>query len=292
MRNLNRQLTPSHHHTDPCNSIEGVITLGCAFIGYVFTLPFPDQLLASGAKSSFTQAELEIILDRVERDRGDAEPDELTVSKVIRTGLRWELWVYGFMFLCCSAPIYAFAYFIQIILKTLGYSTAVVFLLCAPPYLFSIFWTVGVAWCADRTRLRMPWMVLNAAITLTGLLLTAYHKNNGVRYFGKSPHFQLLQLHVVYPSEYQLTSYRNLPRCLRLQRQPPHHHRLSIQQCPRRIPAFRRQRRPNALRSHRWHLRLLHVHAEGIPLLSDRCVVRRGDAVPLDGSRGSHVLVV
>lgn len=151
----------------------------------MFTLPFPDQLLASGTKSSFTQAELETILDRVERDRGDAEPDELTAGKALRIGLRWELWVYGFMFLCCSAPIYAFAYFIQIILKTLGYSTAVVFLLCAPPYLFSIIWTVGVAWLADRTKLRMPWMVLNAAITLTGLLLTAYHKNNGVRYFGK-----------------------------------------------------------------------------------------------------------
>jgi hypothetical protein len=151
----------------------------------VFTLPFPDQLLASGKKSSFTQADLEVVLNRVERDRGDAEPDELTVGKVLRYAIRWELWVYGFMFLCCSAPIYAFAYFIQIILTTLGYSTAVVFLLCAPPYLLSIFWTLGVAWGADRTRLRMPWMVLNAAVTLVGLLLTAYHKNNGVRYFGK-----------------------------------------------------------------------------------------------------------
>ncbi|KAK7398349.1 hypothetical protein QQX98_012283 [Neonectria punicea] len=164
--------------------IEGTITVGFAFIGYAFTLPFPDQLLASGAKSSFTREELETILDRVERDRGDAEPDALTLRKVVQTGLRWELWVYGLMFLCCSAPIYAFAYFIQIILTTLGYSTAVVFLLCAPPYLFSIIWTLGVAWFADRSRVRMPWMVLNAAITLTGLLLTAYHESNAVRYFG------------------------------------------------------------------------------------------------------------
>ncbi|KAH7157167.1 major facilitator superfamily domain-containing protein [Dactylonectria macrodidyma] len=164
--------------------IEGAITVGFAFIGFVFTLPFPDQLLASGVKSSFTREELEIILDRVDRDRSDAEPDALTFRKVGRTGLRWELWVYGFMFLCCSAPIYAFAHFVQIILTTLGFSTAMVFSLCAPPYLFSIFWTLGVAWLADRSRMRMPWMVLNAAITLTGLLLTAYHKSNAVRYFG------------------------------------------------------------------------------------------------------------
>jgi hypothetical protein len=47
---------------------------------------------------------------------------------------------------------------------------------CAPPYLFSAIWTVVVAWMADRTKLRMPYMVLNAVITLVGLLLTAYDK--------------------------------------------------------------------------------------------------------------------
>lgn len=151
-------------------TIEGVITIGFAFVGYMFTLPFPDQMLASGKASTFTHEELEIILNRVERDRRDVAPDKLTFRNVLHYAMRWELWVDGLMFLCCSAPIYAFAYFIQIILITLGYTTAVVFLLCAPPYLFSIIWTLAVAWAADRTRLRMPWMVLNAAIILTGLL--------------------------------------------------------------------------------------------------------------------------
>jgi hypothetical protein len=141
-------------------------------------------MLASGKRQGFTVQELEIVLDRIERDRGDAQPDKLTWPKFFQHAKNWELWVYGFMFLTCSAPIYAFAYFIQIILGTIVDSTAVVFLLCAPPYLFSIIWTVGCAWLADRTRLRMPWMVLNAAITLTGLLITAYSSNSGARYFG------------------------------------------------------------------------------------------------------------
>ncbi|CAK7209425.1 hypothetical protein SBRCBS47491_000437 [Sporothrix bragantina] len=164
--------------------IEGAITVGFAFIGYIFVLPFPDQMLASGKTGPFTREELEIVLDRVERDRGDADPDRLTLRKVFHHSLSWPLWVYGFMFMCCSAPIYAFAYFIQTILSTMGYSTAKVFLLCAPPYLFSMIWTYAVAIFADRSHLRMPWMVLNSAITLTGLLLTAYHHNNAVRYFG------------------------------------------------------------------------------------------------------------
>lgn len=174
-------------------SIEGALTVGVAIPSYWIILNFPDSLLADGKKGYFTQNELEVVLDRIERDRGDSQPDKLTWPKFWKHVGSWQLWVYGFMFMCCSAPIYAFAYFIQTILKTMGYSTALVFLLvsllpsntsyvlltrlkCAPPYLFSAIWTVAVAWMADKTKLRMPYMVLNSIITLTGLLLTTYHK--------------------------------------------------------------------------------------------------------------------
>jgi hypothetical protein len=111
------------------NRIEGALTIGVAILGYFIVLNFPDAILASGKKGYFTQAELEVVLDRVERDRGDSLPDKLTQENFWRHISSWQLWMYGFMFLCCSAPIYAFAYFIQMILKTMGYTTAVVFLL-------------------------------------------------------------------------------------------------------------------------------------------------------------------
>lgn len=148
-------------------SVEGARTIGAALIGYFLVLGFPDQVLSSGKYKGSTQQELETVLDRVERDRGDTAPDELTWSKFWTHVLNWQLRVYGLMFLTCSAPTYAFAYFIQMILGTIGYTTfttLMVFLLCAPPYLFSIFWTLFIAWIADRTRLRMPNMALNAAI--------------------------------------------------------------------------------------------------------------------------------
>ncbi|KAF2646791.1 MFS general substrate transporter [Massarina eburnea CBS 473.64] len=164
--------------------VEGAATIGIAIIGYFLVLGFPDTMLATNNLQGFTQEELQIILDRIDRDRGDSHADKLTKAKFLTHVANWELWVYGFMFLTCAAPIYAFAYFIQIILGTIVTSTATVFLLCAPPYLFSILWTVGCAWLADRTRLRMPYMVFNAAITVIGLLVTAYSTNSGARYFG------------------------------------------------------------------------------------------------------------
>src|SRR4051812_46984311 len=87
--------------------IEGAITIGFSFVGYALVVGFPDHLLNSERKSGFTQEELEIVLDRVERDRGDSAPDKLTWHKILQHSMNWELWVYGFMFLGCSAPIYA-----------------------------------------------------------------------------------------------------------------------------------------------------------------------------------------
>jgi hypothetical protein len=95
---------PYIHPTLNINRIEGALTIGIAILGYFIVLNFPDAILASGKKDYFTQAELEVVLDRVERDRGDSLPDKLTWEKFWRHISSWQLWVYGFMFLCCSAP--------------------------------------------------------------------------------------------------------------------------------------------------------------------------------------------
>lgn len=85
--------------------VEGTITIGLAFVGYGFTLPFPDQLLASEKLGPFSRHELEIVLGRVERDRGDAEPDPLTKKKVARLMFMWELWVYGEFLHATNSPL-------------------------------------------------------------------------------------------------------------------------------------------------------------------------------------------
>jgi hypothetical protein len=108
--------------------------------GYWVVLPFPDVLLASEKKGYFTHDDLEVVLDRVERDGGDSLPDKLTREKFCKYIIDWELWVYGFTFLCCLASIYALTYFIQTILKTMGFTTAVVFFLVSQNVERSLIW--------------------------------------------------------------------------------------------------------------------------------------------------------
>lgn len=79
------------------NRVEGAATIGIALIGYFLVIGFPDTMLASNKLHGFTQRELEIVLDRIDRDRRDSKPDKLTWAKFRHHVANWELWAYGFM---------------------------------------------------------------------------------------------------------------------------------------------------------------------------------------------------
>ncbi|KAG6920205.1 hypothetical protein DXG01_004974 [Tephrocybe rancida] len=69
--------------------IEGAITVFFGIIAWFYISEFPDQ-------NTFLDSEqTALVLDRVERDRGDSIPDEMTLRKIISYLLDWKLWVYG-----------------------------------------------------------------------------------------------------------------------------------------------------------------------------------------------------
>ena len=81
-------------------------------------------------------------------------------------------------------PAYALAYFAPVIILGMGYSQGVTQLLSAPPVVFAVISALVVSWLADKYRLRSPAIVFQCFLGITGLLITAYHPNDGVRYFG------------------------------------------------------------------------------------------------------------
>ncbi|KAF2105652.1 hypothetical protein BDV96DRAFT_677196 [Lophiotrema nucula] len=66
--------------------IEGAATIGIAIVGYFTVISFPDTMLPSGRRQGFTTHELEVVLDRIERDRSDSQPDKLTWAKIASRG--------------------------------------------------------------------------------------------------------------------------------------------------------------------------------------------------------------
>ena len=66
----------------------------------------------------------------------------------------------------------------------MGYTAGVANLLSAPPVVFAVISAFIFAWIGDKYHLRAPCIMAQSTICLIGLMLTAYHRNNGVRYFG------------------------------------------------------------------------------------------------------------
>jgi MFS family permease len=66
----------------------------------------------------------------------------------------------------------------------MGYSAGAANLLSAPPIFFAVLSAFFFAWLGDKLQMRAPLIATQAIICIVGLILTAYHKNDGVRYFG------------------------------------------------------------------------------------------------------------
>ncbi|KIY02455.1 uncharacterized protein Z520_02594 [Fonsecaea multimorphosa CBS 102226] len=161
--------------------IEGLITTVIAAIAWFIIVDFPDKAKKKGL---LTPEQASFIVRRIENDRRDAIPDRLTWAKFCQHLQDWKLWVFATMFMSTTMPAYAFAYFTPVIVQGMGYSAGVANLLSAPPVGAAVIMALAFAWVGDKYRMRAPVIVTQAIIVITGLMITAYHSSDGVRYFG------------------------------------------------------------------------------------------------------------
>ncbi|KAF8806564.1 MFS general substrate transporter, partial [Phlegmacium glaucopus] len=158
--------------------IEGAITISFGFIAWFLLPNFPDQNVF------LTREETRLVLQRVERDRGDSVPDVLSKEKLFNHLLDWKVWTFGLMYMCATMPSYGVSYFITLILRGMGWSVTASLLLSAPPYVFAAASIMFFSWVSDRYRQRAAVIAVQACITLAGLFLTGFARPAAWRYAG------------------------------------------------------------------------------------------------------------
>lgn len=158
--------------------IEGAITILFGIIAWFFISDFPDQ------NTFLSEEQTAFVLDRVEHDRGDSIPDELTKKKLLEHLLDWNSWAFSLMYLCATMPAYAIGFFITIILRGMGWSVTNSLLLSAPPYVFATVSILFFAWISDKFRHRALFIAIQAIMTLVGLILTGFSSSAAWRYVG------------------------------------------------------------------------------------------------------------
>ncbi|KNZ74905.1 hypothetical protein J132_05904 [Termitomyces sp. J132] len=150
--------------------IEGAITVAFGIIAWFYISEFPDQ------NTFLDDEQTKLVLDRVERDRGDSIPDEMTQRKLFEHLSDWKLWVYSLMYMCATMPAYAIGFFVTIILRGMGWSVTDSLLLTVSILFF--------AWISDKLRLRALFLAIQTIMTLVGLVLTGFSTSPAWRYVG------------------------------------------------------------------------------------------------------------
>jgi len=83
-----------------------------------------------------------------------------------------------------AMPSYALAYYLPIILKGMGYSAGMSVIMSSLPYIPAVVVGLILAWWADKTHLRAPFIALGTLLILAGLGMIAYASDHAVRYLG------------------------------------------------------------------------------------------------------------
>jgi len=169
--------------------MEGIITIALGLMGYILIIDFPDKSTKPHLitrKAFLTMDEAKIVLARIERDRGDAIVDALTVQTVLKNLRDWKIWEYAWLYMLNNTVTYSFGFFLPIILRNdMGYSIAMSQILAFPPYVAAAPWMFGTAYIADRFRKRGLILILNCTLAIVGVALMAFARSSpATRYAG------------------------------------------------------------------------------------------------------------
>ncbi|KAF2829826.1 MFS general substrate transporter [Ophiobolus disseminans] len=165
--------------------MEGVITVAVALFAVTFIVKFPDEEKTKPSWGFLKPHELDIVIDRLNADRGDAAAEKFSWKKFLEPAKDWYIYAFALILLFVTTIAYGFAFFLPIILSTkLKFSIAMSQCLGAPPYAASGFLMYGAAWFSDKYKTRGPVLVFLCMISLIGLPIMGFAKNPWVQYVG------------------------------------------------------------------------------------------------------------
>ncbi|KAF7190329.1 MFS transporter prlL [Pseudocercospora fuligena] len=158
--------------------IEGILTVGIAFIAYPILPDYPATTRWLSARlSTIAQA-------RLAKDVGIVDTDHsMTAFQGLKLALvDPKVWLMAATYFLTIMGL-SFSFFFPTITQALGYSTTTTLLLTAPPWIFAILVSLPNAWHADRTGERYFHYLWPAVACLVGYVISSSTVNIGARYF-------------------------------------------------------------------------------------------------------------
>lgn len=164
--------------------LEGVITIVIGFVGYIFVVDFPDKAIERKHWGFLKDNEINFVIRRINKDRGDAECEPWDFKKWLFSGADFKVWSFAMIFFCLTTTAYAMSFFLPILLReNMGFNVALSQILSAPQYVFAAMIIMVMAWFGDKYHIRGPMLLVNCAMGFIGLPLLGFAEQSGVRLF-------------------------------------------------------------------------------------------------------------
>lgn len=163
--------------------VQGAITIFIGSITYFWMVDFPER--AHHSFRFLTRSESLIAASRIEKDRGDVEPEAFSWRKVLVHAK--DAKVYGFctMYFLQNLVSTSLSYFLPIILQGgMGFGANKAILLNAPPYYYAVVPAILSSLLGDRFQLRGPVIVFNCLCLIVGFCMLGFADQVTVRYIG------------------------------------------------------------------------------------------------------------
>ncbi|RVX72360.1 hypothetical protein B0A52_04565 [Exophiala mesophila] len=156
----------------------GVITIACVVIVYLYVSEFPEK--AKWLKPE----ELDLVKQRLTDDRAEEFNDKATLKESLAPLKDWRIWAMSMLYLYPAAGFYALAFFMPSILSAFGFSVALSQILQTPPYMLGAICSVATGYYGDKFRIRSPFMIGHAVVTVIGFILMGWGPNTGGKLTG------------------------------------------------------------------------------------------------------------
>ncbi|KAI0398285.1 putative allantoate permease [Xylariaceae sp. FL0594] len=158
--------------------LEGILSILIAVATYFFVAGFPSDA------TWLSPAEKQYVLNKAGRE-GAAAGENITAVD-LAVFFRDPKNICGaLMYFCSVLPIYAFAYFTPTIVKSLGFSSVQTQLHSVPPFAAALGLCVVLAYLADLTDIRLPYVLFTGALLIAGLaILITTHGHFSPQYAG------------------------------------------------------------------------------------------------------------
>jgi len=163
--------------------VQGTITAFLGIITFWWMVDFPEN--AHQSFKFLTKEEAQIAAGRIEKDRGDVEPEPFSWKKVLVHAADPK--VYGFctLYFLQNLVSTSLSYFLPIILQSgMGFSTNSAILLSAPPYYYAVIPAILSSLVGDKYQLRGPIIIFNSVCLIIGFCMLGFSDQVTVRYVG------------------------------------------------------------------------------------------------------------